>query len=227
MARHQTTSEDYKDQVRQRVLDAWGELLSETGYEGTTVAQVATRAGLVRSSVYRYFPDKESLFFAYIEERIAAFVDAVRDEVNAEQDAPSRLRTLVVGELRRFATFPDVGLSDVPEAMSREGRARLLACFEPLRALVRDVLQQGRREGSLPAVDVDAVLPVVLACIDVFRVRVARQWLDPDAVADDVADFVLRGLGVTVETVDAGSPRGNRAGYDAREGARGSAGRTK
>jgi AcrR family transcriptional regulator len=198
-------AEDRKAAVRRRVLDAWGELLAGKGYGETTVADVATRAGLARSSVYRYFPDKEALFFAYIEDRITAFVVALRADVNAEQDAPSRLRRLVIGELRRFSESPEIGLSDVPELLSREGRGRLLACFQPLRDLVEEILEQGRSEGSLPALDVDKALPVVFACIDVFRVRLARQWIDPDAIADDVADFVLRGLGSS-EVATAFSP---------------------
>src|SRR5438067_1696161 len=78
--------------VRTRVLDAWGSLVAENGYSDTTVGQVAEKAGLARSSVYRYFPDKEALFFGYIEDRVAAFVEALRAEVAAESDAASRLR---------------------------------------------------------------------------------------------------------------------------------------
>jgi AcrR family transcriptional regulator len=206
MANSDTLSEaeERKELVRRRVLKAWGELLAGNGYGETTVADVASRAGLARSSVYRYFPDKEALFFAYIEDRITAFVIALRADVNAEQDAPSRLRRLVIGELRRFAETPEIGLSDVPELLSREGRGRLLACFQPLRDLVAEILEQGRSEGTLPALDVDKALPIVFACIDVFRVRLARQWIDPDAIADDIADFVLRGLGSSSRT-DAGT----------------------
>jgi AcrR family transcriptional regulator len=182
-------------QVRGRVLHAWGELLSETGFEAATMAAVASRAGLARSSVYRHFPDKESLFFEYLEDRVNAFVAALRTEVADEPDATARLRRVVVSELYRFADAPDLALSDVPEALSRKGRERLLACFQPLRALVRDVLEQGRREGTMAAVPIEQAIDVVFACVDVFRVRLARQWIEPDAIADDVADFVLRGLG--------------------------------
>jgi AcrR family transcriptional regulator len=181
--------------VRARVLDAWEDVLSESGFEETTVAAVATRAGLARSSVYRHFPDKESLFFEYIEDRVGAFVEALRSDIADEPNAASRLRRLVVGELYRYADAPAVGLSDVPESLSREGRARLRACFEPLRQLVRDTLEEGARDGTLGAIEIDNAIEVVFACIDVFRVRLARQWVEPDDIADDIADFVLRGLG--------------------------------
>ncbi len=200
--------EDRKTIVRRRVLDAWGELLAGRGYGETTVGDVANRAGLARSSVYRYFPDKEALFFAYMEDRITAFVVALRADVFAEQDAPSRLRRLVIGELRRFSESPEIGLSHIPELLSREGRGRLLACFQPLRDLLEEILEQGRSEGSLPALDVEKALPIVFACIDVFRIRLARQWIDPDTIADDIADFVLRGLGSPRTTTAGSGPPG-------------------
>ncbi len=173
----------------------WGSLLAEQGYGATTLADVADGAGLVRSSVYRYFPDKEALFFAYVEERIASFVDELRREVAAAEDAPGRMRRLIVGELRRFSTSPEIVRADVPEALSREGRERLLRCFEPLRELTREIIEQGRQDGSLPALDAEKALPLVFACVEVFRDSLASQWLEPEAIAGDIADFVLRGLG--------------------------------
>jgi AcrR family transcriptional regulator len=202
MHRHNT-------RVRGELLSAWGEVLAEQGYDAATVGDVAARAGMARSSIYRYFSDKEALFFAYVEDRVAAFVEALRLEVNEEGDAASRLRRLVIGELHRFEEAPDISLSDVPETLSREGHERLLACFAPLRELVRDVLEQGRREGSLGVLGVDEAIDIVFACLEVFRVRLQRQWVSADEIADDVADFVLRGLGAPRPS-DRGGARGQR-----------------
>jgi AcrR family transcriptional regulator len=201
-----------REEVGARVLAAWGHLLGEKGYGATTLADVAQKAGLVRSSVYRYFPDKESLLFAYVEERIAAFVDELRRDVLAADDAPGRMRRLIVGELRRFALSPEIVRADVPRQLSREGQARLLRCFEPLRDLTREIIEQGRADGSLPALDAEKALPLVFACIDVFRDSVAGQWLDPDTVADDIVEFVLRGLGRAAPmAVDRAAGSGDRA----------------
>lgn len=202
--------ERHNARVRARVLDACGEVLSESGFEETTVGAVAERVGLARSSVYRHFPDKESLLFEYMEARVAKFAQTLKAEVDAEPDAASRLRRLVIGELRRFADEPAVGLSEVAESLTGEGRARMLACFEPLREILWSILEQGRREGTMDAFDIRQAIDVVFACIDVFRVRLARERIDPDSIADDVADFVLRGLGVS-RTRLRSSGRGKRA----------------
>lgn len=195
------------ERVRRKVLDAWDELVTEHGYGAVSVADVAKRADLARSSLYRYFPTKESLYLANLEERIALLVAAMRAEVSELDDAPSRLRRLMVGEMRDLARSPKLALSDVPEELSREGHRRLLDCFAPLRDLVREILDEGRRTGTLAALDVESALPVVFACIDVFREHLSGSPVERERMADDVADFVLRGLGAPARRVGRGAPR--------------------
>lgn len=195
------------DRVRRKVLDAWDELVAEHGYSAVSVGDVAKRAELARSSLYRYFPTKEALYLANLEERIALLVAAMRAEVAELGDAPSRLRRLMVSEMRDLARSPKIALSDVPDELSREGHRRLLDCFAPLRDLVREILDEGRRTGTLPALDVESALPVVFACIDVFREHLSGSAVERDRMADDVADFVLRGLGADTEPASRGAAR--------------------
>src|SRR5277367_4573088 len=39
------------------------ELFAERGYENTTVVEIAERAGLTKSTFFRYFPDKREVLF--------------------------------------------------------------------------------------------------------------------------------------------------------------------
>ncbi|RIL01805.1 MAG: hypothetical protein DCC71_17160 [Proteobacteria bacterium] len=49
------------DAPRQRILDAALELLAEHGYEGMSLAQVADRVGLHKSSLFHHFRSKEEM----------------------------------------------------------------------------------------------------------------------------------------------------------------------
>ena len=51
-------------QSMRKTLDAAFRLFTEKGYEGTTIADIAGRAGIAAGSVYRRFPDKDSLLNA-------------------------------------------------------------------------------------------------------------------------------------------------------------------
>lgn len=50
--------------ARERLVVAAVDLFTEQGYDATTVAQIAERAGVTRSTFFRYFPDKRDLLVA-------------------------------------------------------------------------------------------------------------------------------------------------------------------
>src|SRR5579875_3133576 len=50
--------------ARERLVVAAVDLYAEQGYDATTVAQIAERAGVTKSTFFRYFPDKRALLSA-------------------------------------------------------------------------------------------------------------------------------------------------------------------
>lgn len=50
--------------ARERLVVAALELFTEQGYDPTTVAQIAERAGVTKSTFFRHFPDKRELLVA-------------------------------------------------------------------------------------------------------------------------------------------------------------------
>lgn len=67
------------EDARRRLRDAALELFRERGYEATTTAEIATRAGVTERTFFRHFPDKREALFDGEE----AFRDALRDGVLA------------------------------------------------------------------------------------------------------------------------------------------------
>lgn len=50
--------------ARERLVAAAVDLFAEQGYDATTVTQIAERAGVTKSTFFRYFPDKRELLVA-------------------------------------------------------------------------------------------------------------------------------------------------------------------
>ncbi|GAB3426645.1 TetR/AcrR family transcriptional regulator [Flindersiella endophytica] len=50
--------------ARRRLIGAALDLFGEQGYDQTTVAEIAERAGLTKSTFFRHFPDKREVLFA-------------------------------------------------------------------------------------------------------------------------------------------------------------------
>jgi AcrR family transcriptional regulator len=69
----------WKPDSRRRLLEAALDLYSERGFEQTTVAEIAKRAGLTERTYFRHFPDKREVLFSSAGVLQAALVTAVAD----------------------------------------------------------------------------------------------------------------------------------------------------
>jgi AcrR family transcriptional regulator len=65
--------------ARERLETAALDLFVENGYEETTVAQIADRAGLNRATFFRHFADKREVLFGGEDMLAVLFADAIRD----------------------------------------------------------------------------------------------------------------------------------------------------
>ncbi|WP_022902221.1 TetR/AcrR family transcriptional regulator [Curtobacterium sp. B8] len=74
---------------RGRLLRAALDLFAEQGYDATTAAQIAERAGLTKATLFRQFPDKREILF----QGQAATLETIRRVV---RDAPADLTDLAV-----------------------------------------------------------------------------------------------------------------------------------
>jgi len=108
---------------RQDILEAALDLLSQQGYHGTTMAEIAARAGVARATVYAQFPTK------------AALLDALLQE------------NLLVDLVIHFPATPSESEGvKTPEELECLARQFLLAFQDPRRvALLRLILAEGTR----------------------------------------------------------------------------------
>ena len=67
----------WEPDARERLVRAALDLFSEQGYDNTTVAQIAERAGLTKSTFFRHFPDKREVLVAGQDTLCRLFADAI------------------------------------------------------------------------------------------------------------------------------------------------------
>ncbi|MDV6235776.1 TetR/AcrR family transcriptional regulator [Leptospira ellisii] len=81
--------------TRDLILKTSLKLFSEQGYHGTTMRQVASKAGLSLGLAYRYFDSKESILEGIIESHDRILKRYIPDEVVANPGSREDLITLV------------------------------------------------------------------------------------------------------------------------------------
>ena len=70
------------------LLEAAALLMEEEGYEALTTTRIAKRAGTSVGSVYQYFPDREAIAAALVEERSLHLASTAREELRKLMTAP-------------------------------------------------------------------------------------------------------------------------------------------
>lgn len=175
------------------LLDAWGELLADRGYGDTTLTLVAERAGVVRNTVYGYFPDKEHLLLAYLRREVARFMDEAVAAVDAATGARERLRVLIERQARYFAANPGSG-HEMTGMVSPERHADVVACFAPVGDLLTRIFREGIHEGLFRPVEPSTAARMAQALLGAYRVPLARGAVSPEDATETVLDFLLHGI---------------------------------
>ncbi len=191
--------------TRERLLDAAEALFRERGVTRTSLADVATGAGMTRGAVYWHFKDKADLFRAMCDRAtlpLEANFERVDTDVRA--DPLGTLRTLSVAALTSLASdlrvqnvfeivFHKSEMVDELAGLATAHRQERIACL----AQIEDVIRRAAAAGQLPA-DIDAALAT--QGLHAAMVGVMHEWvLDPQAydlaaAAPALVDMFVAGL---------------------------------
>ena len=68
----------WEPNARERLERASLALFTEHGFDATTVAEIADRAGLTKSTFFRHFADKREVLFGGQDMLVQLFGDAIR-----------------------------------------------------------------------------------------------------------------------------------------------------
>jgi AcrR family transcriptional regulator len=149
------------------LLEAAAGCFVEKGYEGTTMTEVAARAGAAIGSLYQFFPTKEALAQALLEKYAQSLFEEVAKlaEQSKELDTgelAARLNTFLVTFRKRHPAFVMLTeSSSVPAADGMSIRRRLRAELQAL--LTRRAPHRSTEEMYAVAVTVQQMMKAAIA----------------------------------------------------------------
>ena len=127
------------EERRADILGAASTLLAERSWDGFTMRDVATRAGLSAGAVYQYFEGKRDIFASLYAERLEQELDSLEGAGNADLDSLARRLVEDFGEI--YARFGRHQLAWAAEGIERSPAVeRLGAAFNALAAAVETTL---------------------------------------------------------------------------------------
>jgi TetR/AcrR family transcriptional regulator len=94
------------DEARRRLLDAAARCIARRGNAQFRMAEVADEAGVVRSTVYRYFPNRDELLLGLLLVRTDTALATFVGELDNPQDAALCIPDLILGPIARVDGNP-------------------------------------------------------------------------------------------------------------------------
>lgn len=179
-----------RERTRARLLDAALELTREKGFEQTTVADIASRAGVSTGSIYGNFRNRDDLFMALAQRQWAALQP-------------------VIGPRASFADLMEATAEALLEALPSRAPAAVGALTfrayalrnEEVRSGFRDAMAQGYEAGAAwfrerfePAdlpMPPDMLVRVINALIEGLTFQ---RLLTPELMPDEVVRAAFRAL---------------------------------
>jgi AcrR family transcriptional regulator len=192
-----------RSDVREQIVAAAGEEFAERGYAGTSVAQVAARAGFTKGAVYSNFDGKPELFAAAMQAYFAgavvgAFADALgaaaspSDRPTAQAMAHALAENVLLGE--RWPTL----LGEFRAVVAHEPALRDLYAELRLtqRAQLVDALRRAGEQVPLRAgLDLEVAATLLHTCVHGLSVeRSAAPEAMPTALVEGLFTHVLEGI---------------------------------
>ena len=145
---------------RNEVLDAARDLFFSNGYHGTTVEQIATRAGYSKRTVYLDFLNKDELFITVCAEggeRLFEKLNQIpREGISFESAIDQFVRTYIEYSRDHGEYYRMIFSEATPEIISNcseELRTRLDAVERACLGVIVDWAERAMREGIIPKID--------------------------------------------------------------------------
>jgi AcrR family transcriptional regulator len=141
------TIDAHRAAVRKAVLETTAALVAEHGLTSVTMSRIAKDSGIGRATLYKYFPDVESILLAWHEQQISHHLGRLAEVRDRTEGAAARLEAV----LREFALISRVSRQhhdgDVAAFLHR-GR-QVNQAQQRLHKMVEDLLADAAQSGEV------------------------------------------------------------------------------
>jgi AcrR family transcriptional regulator len=199
-----------REDLRERTLRISTDLFAARGYQGTGLAELLSAVGVARGGFYHHFKSKQDVLLEIVSRTIDRILLSSAAIVDQDVDAPTKLRMLcddlscaIIENQAGFVIF----LREY-SALGHEAKERVLALRGSYLERWEGVLKEGARTGCFVARETPYTEGILGMWIYSFVWN--RASIQPETIAADLADFVLRGVcaDAAVSASTAGRPAG-------------------
>ncbi|WP_094604288.1 Fatty acid metabolism regulator protein [Sporomusa silvacetica DSM 10669] len=191
---------------RQQILEAAYTIFSRKGYHRATVDEIIALADTGKGTVYKYFVNKEQLFYTLIKERSANFEAELKEIAALTEPALNKVKKAIKIFLEFYVANADLwrvlmhemrGLGhEEPSNFTEAQREKYRERFVHTIGILQAILQEGIEQGTIRNCDIHKAAHGLFSVIVmmVFQGFVNDSSESIDAAANGIADIFLYGV---------------------------------
>ena len=145
-----------RQQTRDRLLDAAGQVFARRGFHAATVDEVADAAGYTKGAVYSNFANKDELFLALLDQRLAAQLQQV-EALYAIESSEELLAAMRGRTEQEFAAARDFGVLMVEYSLyamrNPAAQAELAERYRQLRGRLAELITERYADAIVQPLD--------------------------------------------------------------------------
>ncbi|MDA8277831.1 MAG: TetR/AcrR family transcriptional regulator [Actinomycetota bacterium] len=182
-----TENVDLRDRTAVAILEGAAKAFTDKG-EGASMGDVAHYAGVGRATLYRYFPNRDSLLLKLHEVAFRDLGDELRllsfDGVSF-QEALSRIARSIISLARRHSIVLGNIANDTNKMLAKE------AISPTIKALISDRFANGEIDANL---NCDTIAYYLWGLLGISSKLVAADMISPEDAAALVARIFVKGV---------------------------------
>ena len=125
------------------------EVFSERDFHRASIRQIAKKAGVSFTSIYKYYGSKEGLLFAYIDKCLGELTERMIDHLKGIEDLKEKIRKTFWVQLDFYERNPNVGRILFLTTPYKKWMADKTFEQNKMINVFLDVARQGQKEGIL------------------------------------------------------------------------------
>lgn len=186
-----------RPEVHARLEKAVLDIFANADFHKANIRDVANRAGVSFSTIYKHYGSKERLLFAFVDVWLGELTDRIVDHLQGIEDLKEKLRKVLWLQLDYYERNPHLGRILFLTLPMATWMADETFVQKKMIHLYLDVLRKGQQQGILnPKVRTGVLLDFMLGLVQ----RVFFMWVQrgqKESLADqanDLFEMVWRGM---------------------------------
>jgi AcrR family transcriptional regulator len=140
------TIEAHRDAVRDATINATAALVAKHGLTGVTMSQIAKDTGIGRATLYKYFPDVESILIAWHGRQIDQHLQELLRVRDQTANAAERLEAVLTAYAKAISHRREHD-NDIAGMLHRG--EHVAAAHQHLREFIRDLIADAAAAGAI------------------------------------------------------------------------------